>query len=128
MSVLHQDLLRALREAGDEGLDESEIMALGGMWWRNRLDEIRQWRLAVISLDRGRYYLESERGVERAVSSDPSLASPLISTPCSRAAEGRETDLGAGFIPRASADGSLSSEPLVLFPSGSSHYELDEAA
>jgi hypothetical protein len=97
MSILHQQLISALREAGDEGLPESEIMALGGMWWRTRLKEIRRWKLAVIGEQDGRYYLVSEREVE---------------------SDHGEAESGRAEIPMVA----LSSEPLVLFPSGSSHY------
>jgi hypothetical protein len=107
MNILHQQLLNALRDAGDEGVTESDIAILGGRWWRQRLYELRKTG-HVIGETGGVFLLVVEREVERA--GDTEDSSP------SAASE------------RCAVAGSLSPEPLVLFPSGSSHYTMDEAA
>lgn len=111
MGILHQQLIGALREAGDEGLGESEIMALGGMWWRTRLKGIRRWKLAVIGEQDDRFYLVSAPDVES--DRGDRLQGEIEGSPVG----GWEDSTVA-----------LDIGPLVLFPSGSSHYELDEAA
>jgi hypothetical protein len=105
MSILHQDLLRALRDAGDEGLPESTVAQLGGRWWKQRLYELRRSG-HVIGETGGVFVLVIEAGVERA--SDTEDPPPSAGSFCRPVA------------------GSLSPEP--LFPSDTSHYREAYAA
>lgn len=69
MSVLHQDLLRALRDAGDDGVPEHRIIELGGRWWEQRLYELRRsghvigetGGVFVLVVERGSHYRERRR-------------------------------------------------------------------
>jgi hypothetical protein len=64
MSVLHQRLLSALRDAGDDGVPESEVVILGGRWWKQRLYELRR-KGHVIGETGGVFVLVIEAEVER---------------------------------------------------------------
>jgi hypothetical protein len=102
MSILHNDLLNALRDAGDEGLGEGEMAALGGRWWLQRVNEINRRKDSTIGEQNDRYYLVCGPDVE----------------------DGR----GGRFV-AADPAAVLSIEPLTLFPAGRAHYDdLGEAA
>jgi hypothetical protein len=108
VSLLHNAIISALREAGPDGLDEGEMAEYGGQWWQKRVSEIRRWKRAVIGEQDGRYFLVSEPDVERTASASSMGANGAV-TPT---AEG-----DAGLIPRASADGSLNAaQPLFEVP------------
>jgi hypothetical protein len=106
-AVQRTAILDRLRRVGEAGASEAEMVAAGGMWWRTRLKEIRRWRLAVIGEQDGRFYLVSVPDVESCYGgSRDDAVTPGSSSPSECA-----TSVAA-----------LSTEPLVLFPSGSSHY------
>ena len=107
-AVQRTAILNCLRTAGEEGASVADMVDAGGMWWRTRLEEIRRWKLAVVGEQDDRFYLVSELGVERT--SDTEDSSP-----------------SAGFE-HGPVAGSLSPEPLSLFPSGSSHYTVEAEA
>jgi hypothetical protein len=92
----------ALREASDEGITPTELAAKVGTRWIGRIITSMQRNGFTIGEQDDRFYLVSEPGVERASDTEDSPP-PAGSYRCPVA-------------------GSLSPEPLVLFPSGSSHY------
>jgi hypothetical protein len=115
VSILHNDL----RDAGDEGLPASDMAQLGGRWWLQRVAEINRRKQSTIGEQSGRYYLAYEPGVEQTVSTQSSKANGKVSP---------AGDDDAGLLPRASAGGLLSVEPLTLFGTGRAHYDEREAA
>lgn len=68
MSVLHQNLIRALRDAGPDGLSEGDMAQAGGRWWKRHVTDINRWKLAVIGWeerDGEKRYFDAS-GVEQA--------------------------------------------------------------
>lgn len=94
----------ALREASDEGITPTELAAKVGTRWIGRIITLMQRNGFTIGEQDGRFYLVSEREVERASDTEDSFPSAGVH------------DHGAPVA------GSLSSEPPSLFPSGPSHY------
>lgn len=97
MSVQHQNILKALREAGEDGVPESGMLVAGGAWWRKRVSEINRRPGFAIGyrVEHGEqvHVLTREPGAQRASADD-------------------ETGLGGS----PSVAGSLSPEPETLFP------------
>lgn len=82
MSVLHHDIIRALRASGSDGLSEGDMAKAGGRWWERHVRDINRWKLAVIGWEpvdgEKRYFLVN--GVERADDgTHDSQASPVVS-------------------------------------------------
>jgi hypothetical protein len=53
-------LLRALREAGDDGLLEADVVRLGGRYWKQVLNRLCRWH--PVGEERGRFYLVGVEG------------------------------------------------------------------
>jgi len=100
MSVLHNSILNALREVGEDGLPEARMAELGGLWWRKRVSEINRQPGFTISyrIEKGEQIHVLTLDAERTASTNCPPFAGLV----------RSGDDDAGLIPRASADGSLS--------------------
>jgi hypothetical protein len=109
VSVLHQALLGALREAGSDGLGEGEMGVHGGRWWSRHVRDINRWKLATIGEHGGRYFL---------------VAEPSASTePLSNGEQPPSRDVGLSRLREDQTGDSASVDAeLTLFPSCSSHY------
>ncbi|HEY1690015.1 MAG TPA: hypothetical protein VGF95_14265 [Solirubrobacteraceae bacterium] len=64
MSVVHHQIADELREAGDDGVAETEVALIAGRWWATRLEEMSAHGYTV-ARENEHVYLIAERDVER---------------------------------------------------------------